>query len=89
MTFDLGIMDEAHKTTGKKDSPFSHLLHDKNIRIKRRIFMTATERRYRGRSEQIASMDDPQLYGETFEMLSFKKALESKPPILLYRGGTR
>ena len=27
-------------------------------------------------------MDDPQLYGETFELLSFKKALESKPPIL-------
>ncbi len=82
MTFDLGIMDEAHKTTGKKASLFSHLLHDKSIKIRRRIFMTATERRYRGRSEQIASMDDPQLYGETFEMLSFKKALESKPPIL-------
>ena len=82
MTFDLGIMDEAHKTTGKKASLFSHLLHDKNIKIKHRIFMTATERRYRGGSEQIASMDDPQLYGETFELLSFKKALESKPPIL-------
>ena len=82
MTFDLGIMDEAHKTTGKKASLFGHLLHDKNIKIRHRIFMTATERRYRGGSEQIASMDDPQLYGETFELLSFKKALESKPPIL-------
>jgi len=80
--FDLGIMDEAHKTTGKKASLFSHLLHDKNIKIKHRIFMTATERRYRGGSEEIASMDDPQLYGDTFELLSFKKALESKPPIL-------
>lgn len=80
--FDLGIMDEAHKTVGKKGSLFSHLLYDKNIRIRKRIFMTATERRYLGRSEDIASMDDPDLYGDTFELLSFKEALESDPPIL-------
>ena len=82
MVFDIGIMDEAHKTVGKKDSLFSHLLYDENIRIKKRIFMTATERRYMGKSDQIASMDDPNLFGETFELLSFKKALESKPAIL-------
>jgi superfamily II DNA or RNA helicase len=80
--FDLGIMDEAHKTVGKKDSLFSHLLHDKNVAIEKRIFMTATERRYAGESEHIASMEDPELYGSTFEMLSFKKALETQPPIL-------
>ena len=81
-TFDLGIMDEAHKTVGKLDSLFSSLLHDHNIPIKKRIFMTATERRYLGQSEQIASMDDPNLYGDTFYLLTFKKALEAKPPIL-------
>ena len=82
IVFDVGIMDEAHKTVGKKDSLFSHLLYDDNIRIKKRIFMTATERRYKGNSDEIASMDDPDLYGETFELLSFKKALESRPAIL-------
>ena len=50
--FDLGIMDEAHKTVGAKDKLFSHLLHDKNLPIRRRIFMTATERRYQGESDR-------------------------------------
>ncbi len=81
-SFDVGIFDEAHKTVGKKDSLFSYLLHDKNIRIKKRIFMTATERHYRGQSNEIVSMDNPEIYGDTFELLSFKKALETRPPIL-------
>ena len=82
MEFDLGIFDEAHKTTGNKDSLFSHLLYEANVKIKRRIFMTATERHYRGTSDRIASMDDPNLYGDTFELLTFKEAIESSPPLL-------
>jgi superfamily II DNA or RNA helicase len=81
-TFDLGIMDEAHKTAGAKDRLFSHLILDKNIKIDRRLFMTATERRYRGESDEILSMEDPDDYGETIHKLSFKKALEYKPAIL-------
>jgi len=82
-TFDLGIMDEAHKTAGAKDRLFSHLILDKNIKITRRLFMTATERRYRGESDEVLSMDDAEIYGETFHKLSFKEALEYKnPPIL-------
>jgi hypothetical protein len=50
--------------------------------VKRRIFMTATERRYRGKSDKILSMDDPAIYGDTFHLLSFKRALEEKPAIL-------
>ena len=82
MTFDLGIMDEAHKTVGLNDSLFSHLLFNENISIQKRLFMTATERRYKGESDEIASMDNIELYGEDFEVLTFKEALESKPPIL-------
>ena len=82
ITFDLGIMDEAHKTVGKVDNLFNYLLHEDNISIKKRIFMTATERRYLGQSEHIASMDDLERYGETFYLLPFKRALESDPPIL-------
>ncbi len=82
MTFDLGIFDEAHNTAGRKDSLFSHLICDNNIIIKHRMFMTATERRYLGSSEEIASMEDPLIYGDTFEMLSFKAAVERTPPIL-------
>jgi predicted helicase len=80
--FDLGIMDEAHKTVGDGDKLFSHLLHDKNLTIRRRIFMTATERRYRGKGDKILSMDNAAIYGDTFHLLSFKRALETKPSIL-------
>ncbi len=80
--FDLGILDEAHKTVGKKDALFGHLLYDENIKIRKRVFMTATERHYRGQSDEIVSMNNPDLYGGTFELLPFKEALESDPPIL-------
>ncbi|MBZ5677207.1 MAG: DEAD/DEAH box helicase family protein [Acidobacteriia bacterium] len=82
LSFDLGIMDEAHRTAGLADGRFSHLLYDDNITIRQRLFMTATERRYRGESDQVISMDDVRMYGETFSLLSFKAALEAKPPIL-------
>lgn len=81
-TFDFGIMDEAHKTVGRKDKVFSHLLSNRNIKIKRRVFMTATERLYKGSSDEIVSMDDPKVYGETFELLTFKEAIEANPPII-------
>ena len=74
--FDLGIMDEAHKTVGDKSKLFSHLLFDENIKIDKRIFMTATERRYAGSSDNILSMDDVEVYGETFAQMSFKEAIE-------------
>jgi superfamily II DNA or RNA helicase len=81
-SFDLGVMDEAHKTVGDGDKLFSHLLHDKNLPIRRRLFMTATERRYAGQSDTVLSMDDAAIYGETFHLLSFKRAMEYDPPIL-------
>jgi superfamily II DNA or RNA helicase len=80
--FNVGIFDEAHRTVGQKDSMFSHLLDEKNIRIKRRVFMTATERRYQGSSDTILSMGDVDAYGGTFDRMTFKEALEQKPPIL-------
>lgn len=44
--------------------------------------MTATERRYAGNSDEIVSMDDYEIYGDTFELLTFKEAIEEKPKIL-------
>jgi superfamily II DNA or RNA helicase len=80
--FDVGILDEAHKTVGRRDRLFSHLLFDENIKIARRVFMTATERQYRGDSDEIVTMDDETIYGDTFELLTFKEAIEAQPPIL-------
>ena len=80
--FDLGIYDEAHKTVGHKDKLFSYLLYDNNLPVHRRIFMTATEKQYRGNSGDVLSMDDESLYGNIIDQLSFKAALEQDPPIL-------
>ena len=51
-TYGLGIMDEAHKTVGSKTKEMAHLLHQKNVKIKKRIFMTATERLFRGDKDE-------------------------------------
>ena len=77
-TFDLGIMDEAHKTVGHKLKPMAHLLYEKNIKIKKRLFMTATERVYKGGKEnEILSMDDPQDYGNTVYQMTYKEAIDA------------
>jgi predicted helicase len=80
--FDFAVLDEAHKTTGKAAGVFAHLLDDANLPLPRRLFMTATERRFAGTSDDIVSMDDPALYGETFSLLTFKAAIAAEPAIL-------
>jgi superfamily II DNA or RNA helicase len=76
LTIDLLIADEAHKTVGRKDKKFATLLSDENVKIKQRMFMTATERVYRQGSENIASMDDESVYGKRFHKMSFKQAID-------------
>jgi len=76
IAFDLAIFDEAHKTVGVIDKAFAVLLHEKNLHIKHRVFMTATERVIRGTKYEVASMDDIKIYGDIFYQLSFKKAID-------------
>ena len=82
LKFDIGIFDEAHKTAGNKNKLFAQLLYDENIFIKKRLFMTATERVFRGDSDETISMDDEVIYGRIVDEFSFKSALEQKPKIL-------
>ena len=77
-TFDLLIADEAHKTVGRKSKSFATLLFDENIKVKRRLFMTATERVYNASRDDVISMDDPNIYGSTCHQLSFKEAIKQK-----------
>jgi predicted helicase len=44
--FDIAIFDEAHKTTGSAEGRFALGLKDENIRIKKRLFLTATPKHY-------------------------------------------
>ena len=80
--FDFGIMDEAHKTVGSNKKLMAYLLNDKNIKIEKRLFMTATERVFRGDKNNYVSMDNTNIYGEIIYELSFKDAINSNPPII-------
>jgi predicted helicase len=76
IAFDLAILDEAHKTVGVHSKPFATLLSDKKIKIRRRLFMTATERIFHGDREDVLSMDNEKNYGPRFFQLSFKEAIK-------------
>jgi len=73
----LCIFDEAHKTVGQKDKQFSLLMDDNNIEIKKRLFMTATQRYYNGNDESILSMDDEQMYGKKIATFNTSSAIKN------------
>lgn len=84
-SFDLGIFDESHRTAGTKDSlMFVYGMDDQYIPIKKRLFMTATERLVSPRLKNtltdaeniIFSMDDISKYGPTLASLNFGQAIE-------------
>ena len=78
--FDMAIFDEAHKTTGPQGGLFAQSLKDENIRIRKRVFFTATPRHYdiRHRDKEgdfrIVSMDDETIYGPRAYTLTFGSA---------------
>jgi predicted helicase len=77
---DIAVFDEAHKTTGPKGGLFAHCLSDENIRIRQRLFLTATPRHYDVRHRdregdfRIISMDDETVYGPRAYTLTFGSA---------------
>jgi superfamily II DNA or RNA helicase len=81
-TFDIGIFDEAHKTTGAADGRFALALKDENIKIQKRLFFTATPKHYdiRKRNKdgefKFVSMDDESIYGSRAHTLSFSQAAD-------------
>ncbi len=88
---DLIICDEAHRTVGamyssneRDDKNAFTLCHsDKNIKAKKRLYMTATPKVYSESSKAkakesdnvIYSMDDAQTFGEEIYTLNFSKAI--------------
>jgi superfamily II DNA or RNA helicase len=74
--FDLAILDEAHKTVGMRSKQFATLMRENKINIRRRLFMTATERVFRGDSDDVLSMDNERDYGKCFFQMSYKEAIE-------------
>ena len=76
--FDLAIFDEAHKTVGVRSKTFATLLRERKFKARRRLFMTATERVFRGDSDEVLSMDNEADYGKCFFQLSYKEAIAER-----------
>jgi predicted helicase len=90
--FDLVVCDEAHRTTGVTTATkaaiddFSHFvrIHDNEyVKASKRLYMTATPKIYKDVDNKvtdsggvIASMDDPEKFGEEFYHLGFGTAVE-------------
>lgn len=82
--FDFGIYDEAHRTAGASTSGlFQKALIDSYIPVKKRLFMTATERlatprlkhQFEMKHKVLFSMDDEDKYGPVFYRLPFGRAI--------------
>lgn len=87
-TFDLGVLDEAHKTairatgTSAKTQMFSRPLYDEAIPIRQRVAMTATPRVRRAAAKDgdeatvVHSMDNVDLYGPIVHRYTFHDAVQ-------------
>lgn len=73
--FDFGIFDEAHKTAGEVDKPFGFALHDENVHISKRLFLTATEKVELYKKEKRIGMNNTEIYGDTSYSMSFREAI--------------
>jgi superfamily II DNA or RNA helicase len=78
LEFDLAIFDEAHKTVGVRSKTFATLLQDRKFKPRHRLFMTATERVFRGDNDEVLSMDNEADYGKRFFQMSFKEAISQR-----------
>jgi predicted helicase len=76
--FDLAILDEAHKTVGARSKHFATLLQDKKINVRHRLFMTATEKVFRGSSDDVLAMKNERDYGKCFFEMSYKEAIDRR-----------
>ncbi|MGN0029309.1 MAG: DEAD/DEAH box helicase family protein, partial [Marinilabiliaceae bacterium] len=92
--FDLVICDEAHrtaaahlgadKTKGREATPFARVHNADYIRARRRLYMTATPKVYKGvekahaqaKEDTLFSMDDETVFGPRIYTLSFGQAVE-------------
>lgn len=88
---DIAIFDEAHNTASKDGNHWTFGLKDKNIRIKKRVFLTATPRKsaLRRKNEddmrQVFSMHDPSVYGKIAYKLTFRTAAYDYEVICKYK----
>ncbi|WP_157876849.1 DEAD/DEAH box helicase, partial [Streptomyces graminilatus] len=74
--WDLAVIDEAHRTTGRADGPWKTVHRDEHVPARRRLYMTATPRISERGGEAMVSMHDTTVFGEVSYRLPFSKAID-------------
>ncbi|MFF1712187.1 Helicase associated domain protein [Streptomyces sp. NPDC058268] len=75
VAWDLVVVDEAHRTTGKADGPWKIVHHDAQVPAERRLYMTATPRVATTSGDAVVSMDDRSIFGDVSYRLPFSRAI--------------
>ncbi|MBZ6135536.1 DEAD/DEAH box helicase [Streptomyces olivaceus] len=82
-TWDLAVVDEAHRTAGRLGKAWAAVHHDDQVPAARRLYLTATPRIWDpddasagDRSETVASMDDENLFGPVAYHLNLSDAID-------------
>ena len=76
--FDFAVFDEAHRTAGEKDKSFAFANSEVNVKISKRLFMTATPRMctlIKNDTRRYNNMRNEAIYGPVAHVLSFKAAV--------------
>lgn len=78
---DFALYDEAHKTATSSDSYFNYSLDDNNIKIHKRLFMTATPKHKKINSnkeeeEYQFTMDNSDMYGFVANKYTLREAID-------------
>ena len=81
---DLMLADEAHRCTDKVSESFGYILDERQIRARKRLFMTATPGVLSERLQKtadvgnidVACMDDSSVFGDLLHSLSFSEAIQ-------------
>ena len=85
LEIDLCIFDEAHHTAGGEKISFQSLIKNPDIKISKKLFMTATPKILQGTVAndpdglmQAVSMDDETIYGKEIYRLTTREAIKRK-----------
>ncbi len=86
LTVELLLADEAHRLAGSPNGDFAIFLSDENVRVSKRLFLTATPRVFSSATKasseslgyELVSMDDDRVFGRTFFRFSFGEAIEAQ-----------
>jgi superfamily II DNA or RNA helicase len=73
---DVIVFDESHKATGRRNSLFTHLLDDNNIKADKRWFVTATPKYNLRNREDAFGFNNKEAFGDEITKIDYRTLLK-------------